>query len=399
MRIAIFDYQVTRTNPIGGCHLRLLRALADEHQFVVFAVAFENPCPEKITWVPVPVPLRPLALLFLTYHVMAPLMYWWYRMKTGVRFDVVQMVESNLSFGAISYSHFCHTSFLKNHYRGTQATGLRGFLRWLDHSLHAWFEGRVYQSSKQILVPSKGLAAELKEEFPIAAAKMQVLPNAVDIEHLKRPHSFERDRFRAELGIQVSDVVFCFAALGHFERKGLPMLLEALVRVDSEKVKLLVVGGTPDLIEKYRARVAGMGLWERVIFVGMQSDVGPYFWSADAFAFASTYETFSLAVFEAAAASLPLITPLLHGVEEIVKDGQTGYVVRRTVDDLVTALARFLKLGAHERAEMGRRACSEAMRYNEQRFIANWRRFYSEWFTQGKGTAIPESLAEPVETY
>ena len=47
MRIAIFDYKITRNNPIGSCHLAMLRALAAEHDFTVFAVEFENPFPEK----------------------------------------------------------------------------------------------------------------------------------------------------------------------------------------------------------------------------------------------------------------------------------------------------------------------------------------------------------------
>ena len=75
LRIAIFDYKITRNNPTGSCHLAMLRALAAEHDFTVFAVEFENPCPEKIRFVRVPSPTRPLALLFLVYHFMAPLCY------------------------------------------------------------------------------------------------------------------------------------------------------------------------------------------------------------------------------------------------------------------------------------------------------------------------------------
>jgi glycosyltransferase involved in cell wall biosynthesis len=99
---------------------------------------------------------------------------------------------------------------------------------------------------------------------------------------------------------------------------------------------------------------------------------------------ASAYETFSLVVVEAGAASLVLITRLLHGVGEIVSDRQTGYVVRRTVEDLASVLMQFLKLKAQERIEMGRRARLEAMNYNEERFVANWRRFYNEWGAEGK---------------
>ena len=43
MRIAVFDYRITPNNPIGSCHLAMLRALAAEHEFTVFAVEFENP--------------------------------------------------------------------------------------------------------------------------------------------------------------------------------------------------------------------------------------------------------------------------------------------------------------------------------------------------------------------
>jgi glycosyltransferase involved in cell wall biosynthesis len=397
VRIAIFDYQVKRTNPIGGCHLRMLRSLAYEHDFTVFSVAFDNPCPERITWVRVPAPARPLALLFLAYHVLAPVSYWLHRRKTGRRFDLVQTVESNLSFGTIAYTHFCHASYLKNHWSKTRTAGIRGWLRWLDHRLHALLERRVYDSVQQIVAPSKGLADELRNEFPSAASKVRVLPNAVDVGPLQRPSSFMREQFRSELGIAASDVVFVFAALGHFERKGLPLLLEALARVESTAAKLLVVGGTADLIDSYRVKISALGLLHRVIFVGMQSDVRPYLWGSDAFAFASTYETFSLVAFEAAAASLPLITPRLHGVEEIATDGQTGYIVNRTVEDFAAALTRFVALPAPQRFEMGSRARAAAMAYDEERFVANWRGFYNEWMA-GTRAGIRTAPAHCVET-
>jgi glycosyltransferase involved in cell wall biosynthesis len=391
MRIAIFDYQITKQNPIGGCHRRMLKALAHEHEFTVFSVAFDNPCPERIGWVRVPVPHRPLALLFIAYHVVAPLIYWWYRFKTRTHFDCVQRVESNFGLGAITYSHFCHTSFLKHHWRETNASGLRGWLRWLDHRLHAWLERPVLRSSAQILVPSKGLAVELQREFPEISAKVQVLPNAVDVDRLVRPAWFNRDEFRAKLGFKSSDVVLCFAALGHFERKGLPLLLEAQSKMNDQRTQLLIVGGTGDLIESYRCRVREMGLSDRVKFAGMQADVRPYFWASDAFAFASTYETFSLVAFEAAAASLPLITPLLHGIDEIAIDGETGYLVSRRVDDLILAFERFVKLKVEERTAMGERARSEAKKYSEERFIGNWRQFYSSLTPDATKNVITES--------
>ena len=94
LHIAIFDYKITRNNPIGSCHLAMLRALAAEHEFTVFAVEFENPCPEKIQFVRVPSPMRPLALLFVVYHFMAPFCYLLYRLRGGAKFDFVQALRA-----------------------------------------------------------------------------------------------------------------------------------------------------------------------------------------------------------------------------------------------------------------------------------------------------------------
>ncbi|MGH7178375.1 MAG: hypothetical protein ACREJC_13435, partial [Tepidisphaeraceae bacterium] len=75
MRIAILDYQVRRTNPIGSCHLQMIQGLCREHDFVVFAADFENPDPGRVKFVRVPVPTRPLALLFVAYHLLVPVCY------------------------------------------------------------------------------------------------------------------------------------------------------------------------------------------------------------------------------------------------------------------------------------------------------------------------------------
>jgi hypothetical protein len=136
-RIAVLDYNVVPLNPIGGCLWQMLRGLCHEHEFTVFAVEFDNPYPERIRFIRIPAPTRPLALLFLAYHLLAPLYYWAYRLSYRIRFDVVQMVESNLLFGDVSYSHFCHRAYLKLHWQKSRATGLRGALRWLDHWLRA----------------------------------------------------------------------------------------------------------------------------------------------------------------------------------------------------------------------------------------------------------------------
>lgn len=377
MRIAIFDYKVIPTNPIGSYHLRMIQGLCGEHDFTVFVVEFENPCPDRVRFVRVPAPTRPLALLFLAYHLLAPLVYFLYRLRTGARFDLVQMVESNLSFGDVAYVHFCHRAYLKHHWKEAGARGLRGVLRFLDHWLHALVEPWVFRRVKRIVVPSQGIKRELERTYPVTRGKITVIPNPVSLERMARPPEFDREDFRRKLEAGPEDVVLVFVALGHFERKGLPLVLEALRQLGDKRVKLWVVGGEADLVAFWQGRAREMGLEEQARFLGMQRDVRPFLWGADAFVFPSSYETFSLVSAEAAAAGLPLIVTPLYGVEEFMRDGETGFVVERSPEGVTEGLRRFAALSPEERSQLGAKAQSAVAVYKLENFVKHWREFYA----------------------
>jgi glycosyltransferase involved in cell wall biosynthesis len=394
LRIAIFDYRITRNNPIGSCHLAMLRALAAEHEFTVFAVEFENPCPEKIKFIRVPAAKRPLAALFVLYHLLAPLCYLLYRVRGGPRFDLIQALESNLAFGDLLYSHFCHQSYLKQHWSKSGARGLRGAFRWLDHKLHAVMENFTYPRARYVVVPSRGLARELGAEFPYIDNKITVLPNPISLPRLERPVEFDRAAFRANLGLGVDDVVALFVALGQFERKGLPLLMQALSAPGMESIKLLVVGGESDLIARYGEEATRLGLGGRVKFAGMQSDVRPYLWGSDVFVFPSLYETFSLVTYEAAASGLPIVVSHLYGVEDLLQDGDNGFLIETTVAGVRDGLQRLLALSPDQRRAMGQRGRQAASGCSEEHFIDAWRSFYLQAgpVTHLRDRALPTEL-------
>lgn len=378
MRIALFDYKVIPTNPAGGVHRRLLDALADEHDFVVFATRFDNPRPDRIRFVRVPVPTRPLALLFVAYHLVAPLCFWWERLRSGRRFDLVQGVECNCPLrNDVLYAHFCHTAFAREHLANA-GRGLRGFLRALDHRLHALVEGFAFRRAGLLVCPSRGLAEEIRRLFPEVSPKVRVLPNPIDVARLRRPDTFDRAGFRASLGVRESDTLLVFTALGHFERKGLPLVLEAMKRIGREDLKLNVVGGERELVEAYRAKVRKLGLSGQVILGGKTDDVRTHLWSADALIFPSSYETFSLTTFEAAAAGLPLLVTRLHGVEELLRDGCNGFLLERSVAGVQRGIERLMNLSASQRAALGEQARHDVRGYNVDNFVRRWRATYGE---------------------
>ncbi len=375
-KIAIFDYATVRGNPVGGCHLRLLESLHQDYDFTVFSHSFENPAPGRIEWVKVPVPSRPLALLFLSYHVLAPIVYRSYCRRKRVQFDLVQMVESNLLFGDISYSQFCHRQYLDVN-RGSFAFSPRGLASWLDHKLHTLTEPWVYRHTRRIVAASAGLFRELSGMYDGTRGKITTIPNPVDIERMQAPADFDRLQFRAAHGLSEDDLVLSFAALGHFERKGLPLILEALARVRDPHLKLVVVGGTPGIVTRYRRRVVEMGLSERVFFAGTQRDFRDYLWAADLFILPSAYEVFPLVALEAAAAGLALIATPMNGVEEFLRDGYNGFLVERNSIRIAAALADIVQMPRSVLRQMGRRAQTDVRRYSTQTFIENWQAFYA----------------------
>jgi glycosyltransferase involved in cell wall biosynthesis len=266
--------------------------------------------------------------------------------------------------------------YLKHHWSKSGAKGMRGAFRWIDHQLHAWMEKFTYPRARQVVVPSEGLARELRAEFPYIQDKLTVLPNPINLTRLQKPAEFDRHAFRHNLGLDDQDLVGLFVALGQFERKGLPLVMQALATAGMEPVKLIVVGGEADLIARYREQAQKLGLGDRVKFVGMQSDVRPYLWSSDVFVFPSLYETFSLVTYEAAAAGLPIVVSHLYGVEDLLVDGENGFLIETTAAGVRDGLRRILGQSTADRYQMGQRAREAASACSEEHFVDAWRAFY-----------------------
>jgi len=378
MKIAIFDYRVTPSNPVGSCHRRMLSALSEEHEFVVFAPEFDNPRPDRIHYIPIKVPLRPLALLFILFHLSAGRAWRRYRRGGGPPADLIQGIESNRLNSDVVYAHFCHRGYLR--VSGGFSLGMllayRSFLRWLDHQVHAWMEPVVYRSAKYVVVPSGGLARELIREYPVLAGKVTVINNAIDVEALKSPADFDRTARRGHLGFTEGDLVLVFSALGHFDRKGLVLVMEAMKGISRSDVKLLVVGGDASLVRDYTRRAATLGIDRQVVFVGRQTQVRQFLWLADAFVFPTAYEAFSLSILEAAAAGLPLIVTRVHGVEDFASNHENAFLIDRSVAAVQTALNELLTLSADRRRNMGQAAQLAVSTFTVDRFATEWRSFY-----------------------
>src|SRR4051812_25575084 len=230
MKIALFDDVVSPRSPAGSCDVRVLEALRDEHEVTVFTSELELSAGggRPVRHVAVPTIRHPRLASFLLYFARAWMSYGRLRLR-GRRFDLLQATDCSSPAADVCYAHLCHRAFLAEMWPQVRGrVSPRTVHSWANHKVRALIEARLVRRARVVVVPSEGLKRDLARVYPGVAEKITVIRNTVDLAHFERPSGFDRRGFRRRMDTDDAHTAFVFVALGHFERKGLPMLLEAL---------------------------------------------------------------------------------------------------------------------------------------------------------------------------
>jgi len=131
--------------------------------------------------------------------------------------------------------------------------------------------------------------------------------------------------------------------------------LAKILRGTIPSIKFLLVGDGTDR-EELEALVKKEGLEKHFHFPGFILGPGKYLCRCDAFFMPSKREAFSIALLEAGAYSLPAIAFKVGGNAELIKDGETGFIVPD--EDIEAAAAKLIYLyeNPFEREKIGRQA-------------------------------------------
>ncbi|HET6497483.1 MAG TPA: glycosyltransferase, partial [Coriobacteriia bacterium] len=211
-------------------------------------------------------------------------------------------------------------------------------------------------------------------------AESVLLENCVDTHPFRDP---AHPRSREEFGFPGDSVVFCY--LGRIgAEKNMELLTDAVVMAarDVPEIHLLVLGDGP-LMAQTRTRLSEAGLDDRVHFAGLTpyAEVPGCLAAADVFVTASISETYPLVVMEAAAAGLPAIGVRSPGIEDIIEDGVTGYLVPEDADAFAARM-RELARDAMARGRMSQAARAAADRFDirvkADEMLGHYRRLIEE---------------------
>ena len=202
----------------------------------------------------------------------------------------------------------------------------------------------------------------MREHYPELRERVLTIHNGVDTEGFA-PGAREQDAQarRSQLGIAPERLVAAFVG-SEWERKGLEPAdprarLGARLGCSSSRA--------PATALRYqRARRLARRRRRRALARGDTATWQLVYALADAFVLPSSYETFSLVTFEAAASGLPLLATPVNGVRELIDDGRNGFLIDREPQH---------DRGAPERARRAIRRAARAPRRARARVRARLR--------------------------
>lgn len=387
--LAVFDLNVTKNSPAGSCVHAEVMGLADEYDVTVFSGALDNDRPDRVRWVHIPLPKKPGFLKYIVFHLLAPRALRKHIRERGLPPFAVQATQGQFIGANVCYPHFCHRAYLAGQWKLQKTSGLHRLMRWCSYRYNAWSEARAFRRADKVVTPSRGLMRELEATYPFLAGKLMQIANPVDVTRFARPSDFDGHAFRRQIGIDPDSLVLSFAALGDFERKGLGIVLEAVARLANPALRILIVGGTPGEIVRFKERADALAVLGQCHFVGFQKDVRPYMWASDAFVFPSTYEIFSLVLLQALAAGVPTLATRLYGFEEYARHRENAWVVERSAESVAEAIAE-VAADPERRRAVGEAAAASAVQYGPQAFVARWSALYRSMIS-----ALSDQVAAP----
>jgi glycosyltransferase involved in cell wall biosynthesis len=253
---------------------------------------------------------------------------------------------------------------------------LKGYFGMIGNIAVRWSERALALVTDRIITISASQRDEIVREFRVApAAKVDVVPLGLELRSLV-VQALDRS-LRTELGFDGQDVVFGF--VGRFAPiKNLSLLVRAFSMVvnKTQKAKLVLVGGGECRVTLENL-VAELRLGNSVRFLGWRSDLSKIYGAMDVVVLSSLNEGTPVALIEAMAAGRPVVATRVGGIADLVRDGETGFLVPSgDVRALGEAMARLI-LAPAERAAVGAVAQREvAGKFDSERLITETDRLY-----------------------
>lgn len=221
--------------------------------------------------------------------------------------------------------------------------------------------------------------------------KIGVMPN---------PNSFNQVNYTPERSREK-----LVLALGRFNDwvKRIDRTLEifsALAKIDSE-VKFCVVGPFDLSIQMepqgptLKEILQNLELpFDRIEFVPETQDVSKYLHKAKVMVFTSISEAFSMTMTEAGVYGIPIVAHYFPEIEDIVIDGENGYIFNHTETDTMALKIKKLLNDKNLWNNISHRSLELSQRFSEERVMNKWQQLFNALLTSHSRSDLEKLLEE-----
>ncbi len=282
----------------------------------------------------------------------------------------------------VLHSHMVHANLM--------ARAVRLFARVpvMVSTIHNIYEGgplwmAAYRISNGLVdhmtIISEAAANRFVNERIVPRELLTFVPNGVDTERFRQVAPGTREALRSSIGVNDR---FVWLAVGRFEiAKDYPNMLHAFAQVCQRHPKaVLLLVGHGSLQQDTELLAQSLGLSDRIHFLGVRSDVPEVMAAADGYVMSSAWEGMPIALLEAAAAGLPIVATRVGGNHEVVRDGESGFLVPpRDHEALGQAMLRLMEQAPERRRDMGECGREHVrVHYGLGRVVERWQDLYRQ---------------------
>ncbi len=170
------------------------------------------------------------------------------------------------------------------------------------------------------------------------------------------------------------------------------VFLKAAARIAKRNpdVEFVLVGDGP-LKAGLEQLARELGLGNKAMFLGDRRDIPAVLASCQISVLSSDSESLSNAIMESMAAGLPVVACRVGGNEELVRDGETGFLVPAGDDEALADRIGRILLDESLRKKLGEAARADAQRFTVQKICAQYESFYMSLLEE-KGIMQPELI-------
>ncbi len=247
-----------------------------------------------------------------------------------------------------------------------------------------WGNYLTWPLNHTVVAVSAPVAESIGKAMPAwSKVRVETVLNGIDVDEFE--HIQGRNETRERLGIPLdATVVITVAVFRRQKRLDLWLTAASQIVQQAPNSHFIIVGDGPLRVEVESLRDS-LGLRDRVHLTGLQEDVKPFLAAADLFMLTSDFEGLPLAVIEAMAAGLPVVSTRAGGVPDLVGEAANGadgveagglLVDQGDVDACVAATCGLLDDRARREA-VGEAACARVRReFSVERMVREYESLY-----------------------